>query len=269
MFKTRHFLGVISFAVLPANLLAGPGYNTGTSHLQIPAPTEQEIKNGDGTMKIPSDLDVPPAWQPLLNPTYVDYWREGNHLPDAGFILFARNPSIKTAKLWLLRMESKARNLEELQKFVTQAQVDLVQQGFIKDRYKMVTNSLERANLARTETKYQPNKELLAKLTQLDFYFLFSPQCPYCRKMAATLQSLPNIVPLQVTKGDLIHWDGLPKSIQASKETKTTYLNNNEVPVLVISDNKSKKVMRLRGNQSLESIVMAASSMLSETQGRN
>jgi len=269
MFKLFNNLILLLLISLPVSLFAEPNYNTGSSHFQLPPPTAQEIKKGKKAIRIPSNIEVPPVWQRLLNRTYVEYWREGNHLPDAGFILFARNPSLKTAKLWLLRMESKARNLEELLKYVTKAQVELVQKGLIKDRYKMVANNLGRSYPTKLTKEIQTKKHNPKNLKELKFYFLFSPQCPYCRKMVMALQALPNVVPLQVTEGKLIHWEGLPKSERATKETKRAYLINNQVPLLVVYHTKSKKFMRLQGNQNLEAILEASSTVIQEVNKDN
>ena len=55
----------------------------------------------------------------------------------------------------------------------------------------------------------------------------------------------------------------LPPSHAADRETLETYVKG-DVPVLVIYDPKQEKVSVLKGNQSLEDIILASSGLLAK-----
>lgn len=257
-------LGLMSSSALSqeaARVNTMPGSNS------VPLPSPSEVKRGAEAIKIPRSMKVPQEWIPLLNSAYEAYWAEGNHRPDAGFVLFARNPSKETAKLWLMRMESKAQNLEQLFQYVTEAQRELVDSGAMVDRYNMV----QRPHLMTEPQQSNAVKPAarLGKLDQLQFYFLFSPTCPHCARLAESLVSFPNVHPLQVSSGKLHHWPDLRASDHATPDTIAAYVKDGQqpgaVPVLVISSPKSKHVLKLRGERTPEEILAAAATVLNAT----
>ena len=238
--------------------------NTQPSTRVLPAPSATEVKRGANAIKIPKSLAVPPEWIPLLNRAYEEYWMEGNHRPDAGFVLFARNPSKETAKLWLLRMESKAQNLEELFSYVKDAQRDLVNSGLMVDRYNMVNQPAPKAlpNVSSGGAKGAGVDQAKAAFGDLQFYFLYSPTCPHCARLAQNLVGFPNVHPLQVTGGELVNWPGLPASDHATPETIDAYVKDGDqpggVPVLAIYQPKTNRVLKLKGSRSTQEILAAA-----------
>jgi hypothetical protein len=235
--------------------------NTGEAARVLPPPTSAEVEKGATAIKLPVDVKVPPEWVPLLNRAYEEYWMEGNHRPDAGFVLFARNPSKETAKLWLLRMESKAKNLEQLFAFVREAQTELVRGGLMEDRFGMVTGSAKAQALPAAKTASAPSATPEA-LSSVEFFFLFSPTCPHCARQAETLAGFPNVRPLQVTEGPVKDWPGLPPSDRATKETLETYLQGGGVPVTVIFHRASNRLVKLTGARSAEEMLATAGAVL-------
>ena len=246
--------------------------NTQPSANVLPAPNANEVKRGATAIKIPKNLTVPAEWIPLLNRAYEEYWMEGNHRPDAGFVLFARNPSKETAKLWLLRMESKAQNLEELFAYVKDAQKDLVNAGLMADRYNMVNQAAPQAvrESPAGSTANVGSDSAKAAFGDLQFYFLYSPTCPHCARLAQNLVGFPNVHPLQVTGGELVNWSGLPASDHATPETIEAYVRDGEqpggVPVLAIYEPKSNRVLKLRGARSTQEILAAAAVVKGQAQ---
>jgi hypothetical protein len=240
--------------------------NTLPSSKVLPPPTSSEIKRGAVAIKIPRELKVPPEWIPLLNRAYEEYWMEGNHRPDAGFVLFARNPSKETAKLWLLRMESKAQNLEELFGYVKAAQQELVSTGLMVDRFNMVNKaSIKPMGSSNNSEKITENSAVKSGFSDLQFYFLFSPTCAHCARMAQNLVGFPNVHPLQVTGGELHNWPGLPESDHATPETIESYVKDGQqpsgVPVLAIYQPKTNRVLKLRGSRTTQEILAAAAAV--------
>ena len=238
--------------------------NTQPSPNHLPAPTVTEVKRGANAIKIPKNVSVPPEWIPLLNRAYEEYWMEGNHRPDAGFVLFARNPSKETAKLWLLRMESKAQNLEELFGYVKQAQTELVSSGLMPDRYNMVNQPAPQA-VPKSSSWVDPIKASDSRkeaFRDLQFFFLYSPTCPHCARQAQNLVGFPNVHPLQVTSGDLAKWPGLPVSEYATQETIQAYVRDGEqpgaIPVVAIYQPKTNQILKMKGVRSAQEILAAA-----------
>lgn len=260
------------------------GYNTATTEESqpsanvLPLPSKEELKRGANEIKIPKNIKIPSEWQPYLNPATEEFWTEGNHRPDAGFVLFARNPSKDTAKLWLLRMEAKAKELQTLFPLIVEAQKDLVKQGYMVDRYNMVKNLVGESFLPKVASDSLPSQELNTQPTQVAyqrgslpkqndlkkvvFYFLFRPGCIHCENLSKTLVGFPNVIPLQITTEPLINFQGLAKSNYASPATVKNYDPTGETPCLIISNPKSKKVTLLKGEQSTESILFSAASVL-------
>lgn len=203
----------------------------------IPTPSEKEISQCAESVKIPKDIKISDEWKPFLNPAYEEFWTEGNHKADSGFILFARNPTKDNAKLWLIRMETKAKYLEVMMKQTIDAQKELVKNGLIEDRYGMVSSAtfLPNSNPNNHQTDF---KNLIKKgkegTLSVEMYFLFSPTCKYCEKMSNTLAGFKNVQPLQVTGDKLRDFNGLPKTTLATKETIDKYASDGAVPVLVI-----------------------------------
>jgi len=147
-------------------------------------------------------------------------------------------------------MESKAIMLEKLSKLAEEAQADLVQKGLLKDRYHMVKNShsLTTSSFTRQERKV---------LNSVEFFFLFSPKCIHCVRMARTLKGIKTVKPLQVKGSKLHHFPGLPKSTLASPQTVKGYAPDGKVPVLIVYDRKQNKLLRITGNQNKRAILKA------------
>lgn len=266
MFKRSYPLTLAAMIAATAAAAPNERVNTQAGAQMLPPPTVDEVKEGAAAIHLPSNLKVPAEWIPLLNRAYEEYWTEGNHRPDAGFVLFARQPSKETAKLWLLRMESKAKNLEQLFALVRDAQDELVKDGLLVDRFNMVhrvpstafNQSMPRAAIEEDVWK------------QVEAYFLYSPTCPHCARLATALVGFPNVHPLQVTPGEVVNWPGLPPSDRADAETVQTYVNQGQgaggIPVLVLFDRAKQAVMTLRGAHSAPEIMAAAAALQASQQ---
>lgn len=241
--------------IFSANLYAAQ-FNTLQGNV-LPPPSKSEIEQTAERIKIPAEVKVPESWLPYLNPAFEEFWNEGNHHPDAGFVLFARNPSVENAKLWLIRMETKAKYLQVMLESVTVAQKELIKKGLLKDRY---------GTLTQAKSLPKPPKQTHVKegMSALEIYFLFSSTCSHCKRMAATLTNFPNVSPLQVdSQQSLTHFEGLPPTEVATESTKKEYLKTGEVPTLVLHDPETKTVNILKGNQPKEQILLAMSLLLS------
>jgi hypothetical protein len=197
---------------------------------------------------------IPNKWKDLINPKTEEFWREGNHVPDKGLLLLAQEPeNIQYAKLWLLRMEIKAKHLNQMQKTIEIAQKQMVQDGLMEDRY------WQFQDLIKGKTSSRITKR---DLKNFNIYFLFSSTCPHCKSLSKNLSQIPNVKPLQVNEGKLLNFKGLDKTTRASVETKSTYLKNGVVPVVVIHNPKNNLVTTVSGNRPINEYLYAASTIL-------
>lgn len=243
------FLLISFFTLYPASAQIT---NTNGGISLIPKPTENEIKKSQEIVSLPKNLKIPNEWVGLLNPAFEEFWTEGNHRPDAGFVLFARNPSKENAKLWLIRNEVKAKYAKIMMDSILEAQKELVKEGVLQDRYNMV-------NPPKKNVKPKKPLEFLTtskSLNEPDIYFLFSPTCSFCHNLAKNLKSLKNVQPLQVTSGELFNFEGLPESDYATQETIQNYASDGTVPVVVFVDNISKKASVVKGYKSESELVL-------------
>lgn len=254
------FIAVVFLRTEVSSSKTGPRYNTSIH-------TSKEIDGkefSDEMKKIESktmDLCKGPKerceiWKTLTNPKSPEFWKEGNHIPDHGWITMVQDMTVDSAKLFLLRGEIKALYLQRAMKLIDQAQIELVSEGLMEDRYNVVANKvdqLKRRNVPKLSK---------SQLKNLQYFFIFSPSCPHCKNLSRTLVGLPNVYPLQATQGKLYHFDGLNKTERASTETLKGYAPNGIVPVLVLHHSTSQKAVVLRGNQTIDQIMLASAQLL-------
>jgi len=241
----------ITIFLVFAPITLGARYNTGEG-------SKQETKNA---LKRPKDLTVPKEWEPLLDPKNSMFWKEGAHEPDAGLVLFGQNPSKENAKLWLLRMEYKAKLLTEMFEYVTEAHKELVKEGLIQNRFNVQSTTDGSLPAIKNRVAHISSDEK-EKIKNIHVYFLFDPSCKFCDEMAQKVKFFKNIVPLQTSGTQLKHFNGLPKSTFATSKTLETYLKNGAVPVLVITDPIKNRHTKIEGNASFDQIMVAASELL-------
>lgn len=219
--------------------------------LIVSIPTDAKRVN---TIEGKSKQDIPEEWKPLLNPKTNKFWKEGNHTPDEGFLLFAKNPtSIQYAKLWLLRMETKAKVLRQMQSTVSKAQRDMIKSGLMEDRYWQFSD-LKKGNVNSRVAKKE--------LKNLDFYFLFNSKCSHCKHLAKKLAGFPNLRVLQVDENNILNFKGLSKTNRATKETINSYAPDGVVPVVVIHNPKTNVLTKIIGNKPIGEYYLAANSIL-------
>lgn len=249
----RVFLCPITVYSLVSSNMYAARYNTLDT-------TKQKTKN-KVPFVLPKDMAIPKEWAPLLDPKNSLFWKEGSHEPDAGLVLFGQNPSKETAKLWLLRMEYKAKLLSHMFEYVTEAHKELVKEGLIQNRYSITRTTAGTLPSIKNQVAII-NKDKKEQIKNIHVYFLFDPNCKFCDEMASKVKFFKNVVPLQTSGDSLKHFSGLPKSSFATQKTLETYLKNGGVPFLVITDPVNKQHTTVEGNVSLEEIMLAASELL-------
>lgn len=198
---------------------------------------------------IPQDIQVPKSWETLIDPDHKDFWREGNHVPDAGFVEWATNPTIENAKLYLIRMNAKRDRLHLMVRQQEQANKELIEAGIIANDYNFLAEHF-------SADSNQKNNQSKSKLDQRagHIWFYFHPTCNHCNRQAEILKGNPNVAPIQ-TGGDTLHnFPGLQKSLWAEKEDLKRYVSDGQVPVLVIYNEKTNKIASLKGVQSIAAI---------------
>lgn len=169
---------------------------------------------------------IPTQWQELLDPNHPEFWREGNHQPDAGFVLFATNPTPENAKLWLLRMDKKSKRLAKMQKIIEKSELELI------------------ANDEISDTNHRADAMMSAK-NETEIFFLFSPSCKYCQQQTTQLAGL-NVIPLQMYGEKIKHWPNFSPSHFADEKTKFRYQGKG-TPVLLIHNSKTNQLVELVG----------------------
>lgn len=202
--------------------------------------------------QIPSDLRVPPEWQILLDPNKDEFWYEGNSRPDAGWLLWAKNPTIENAKLYLIRMNIKRDRVHLMQSQAEAIVPSLVSQGIIADDYGFAKQS--------TDLKKSTEPSSIA-LEGVHVFFLFSPTCPHCLRQAEILKGLANVTPMQAAGDKLRSFDGLPPSIWAEKSDLEKYSPDKTVPVLLIYSSGTNKMVTSKGVHTLSEIQQIANSL--------
>lgn len=196
---------------------------------------------------------VPKDWKVLLDPTTDEFWKEGNHVPDAGFLLWAKNPTIENAKFYLLRMNAKRDRLHLMQKQQEEANKELIKAGLIADDYDFLTEVT------------RPNSKERASLDQFtQIFFLFSPTCPHCKRQAQIFREQTQIVPMQIGGQTLNHFDGLGKSVWASNEDIQKYASKGVVPVLLVYDKKTNNMTSVQGVHTISELSQIVSLLRKE-----
>ena len=195
-------------------------------------------------------------WKILTDPKNPEFWKEGNHVPDQGWVTMVQDMTVDSAKLFLLRGEIKALYLSQAMSLIDKAQVDLISAGLMRDRYNVISN---KSSQLKAKTSQKVDK---MEFKDLQYFFLFSPECPFCSMLGKTLIGFPNVYPLQATPGKLYDFPGLEKTDKATDETLSGYVEDGKVPVLVVHHPETKKVVVLKGNQSVEEIVQASAQLL-------
>lgn len=205
------------------------------------------------TIRIPSNLQIPDEWKSLINPQTDEFWYEGNFKPDAGFILWAKNPTIESAKLYLIRMNAKRDRLHVMQEQQEQANKELIKLGVIANDYDFLASA----------TRSDP-KTALSSINDTQIFFLFNPTCPHCKRQGEILAGQPNVTPMQIGGTELLHFQNIPRSVWATKEDIERYAPEKMVPVLLVYDRKTNNMTSLKGVHSLQEIDKVAKRLKEE-----
>jgi thiol-disulfide isomerase/thioredoxin len=224
------------------------------SNLSIDKQAVEAVSAAQRLCRIPLNCA---SWQPLIDPKNPEFWREGNHVPDAGYLQLFREMTPESAKLLILRGEIKALYMQKALALLENAQRELVQAGLVRDRYNTVTASSPQI------VRQQPTPQLHPdQLKGLQYFFIFSPTCPHCKRLAESLMGLQNVYPLQADKSAIFHFPGMHPSEYATSETLKKYAPDGAVPVLVIHRMKDNRAVVLRGSMSAEEVLMASAQLL-------
>ncbi len=204
-------------------------------------------------VKVPTNVPIPPEWKKLIDPTTDEFWNEGNFKPDTGFVLWAKNPTIENAKLYLIRMNAKRDRLQIMQKQQEQANKDLIKLGVIANDYDFL------AQATRSDSKIA-----LSSINDTQIFFLFTPTCPHCKRQGQILSGQPNVTPMQIGGQELLHFPSLPQSVWATKDDIDRYAKDKVVPVLLIYDRKTNNMVSIKGVHTLQEIDKIAKHLKTE-----
>ena len=196
----------------------------------------------------------PRSWDKLLDPNQEEFWYEGNHVPDAGFVKWATNPTPENAENYLKRMNAKRDRLHLMAKQQEDANKKLISEGIIANDYNFKVDSKASTD---SQKRYQTNTISNQNETQIWLYF--HPMCHHCKHQAKILSGLSNVFPVQ-TDGETLHsFEGLNQTSWAEEEDLERYLADGEVPVLILYNSKTNKITSLKGFQTHEQINRAIS----------
>ena len=201
----------------------------------------------------------------LLNPQSPDFWREGSHIPDEAYLQFAMNPTLENARTVILRGEIKAKRIQKMYALLKRANIELIQEGLVEDRYNIYKNATKQIKSYNKKIKLDKNV-----VKDLNYYFIFSKHCRHCEKQAKILINFKsNTYPLQVEiKEKLKHFNGLKKSTYASLETLQAYVPKRKVPVLIISNPKTNHYVKLEGVNSEKEILLESASLMATVESK-
>lgn len=115
-----------------------------------------------------------------LDPATDEFWKEGNHIPDQGFLLWAKDPTPENARLYLIRMNMKRNIVHILYAQQKEANLALIREGVIADDYDFLSK----------EVKKEPgqNSYLRKAFADTHIFFFFSPTYQHSRRQAETLK---------------------------------------------------------------------------------
>ncbi len=201
------------------------------------------VQSQPQTVKVPTDIAVPSEWKKLIDPSTDEFWNEGNFRPDTGFVLWAKNPSIDNAKLYLIRMNAKRDRLHVMQKQQEQANRELIKLGVIANDYDFLAQATS-----------SDSKAPLSSISQTQIFFLFTPTCPHCKRQGQILSGQSNVTPMQIGGKELLHFPNLPQSVWATKEDVDRYAADKVVPVLLVYDRQSNNMASLKGVHTTQEI---------------
>lgn len=215
------------------------------------------------------DIDIPDEWEKYIYPAYEEFWKEGNHLPDAGIVLWGRDPTPEKAKLYLIRYAIKRNATKKLQEQSFQANLELIHAGLIADDYNFATWT----SFDKKANKYVVNSKNTSSSSPLKFdrslfddhniFFLFASWCKFCEKQSQILLNASNVIPIQVdVNNDTKNFHGLPESNKISASALDKYLpecatknSDCQFPTLIIYNKNKKTYAKLRGVQTISQIV--------------
>lgn len=233
-------------------------------------PTKEEAIQGHKYANLPKNVSVPKEWARYINPTFEHFWREGNHLPDKGYILLykkmaslpkslsskKRKSILKEyAKLLLIRSDIKERMIREGHQITLEAYQDLTRGKVIRDAL----------TLKKSAPKRKGQKKPLVTLKDtenLDYFFIFSRGCKYCDQFAPIISKFNNVYPLQMNEPEnLKEWDGMNPTEVLSHKIKSDY-NITATPTLIIVNSKNNQSIILTGLKTYNEVLKASSKLL-------
>lgn len=184
-------------------------------------------------------------WQPYLDPSHDEFFREGDYLPPRPFMEVARNPTDDNLRQWFTYMEAKN---------AVQARLQSRMQEFLGGRSGPESQRPTRPIHEETSASAQA---LDRSRYVLRFYF--DSTCPHCRRMAPEVEKIRalgfQVEAHQVDGGAVSGFGALKARVTPATSEELQRYGIGGVPVLLIADLQSKAVYRLNGFQTAESIV--------------
>lgn len=247
--------------------------------LDFTPPTEDEIKKGIGWVKFPSNLHIPEEYKKYIYTNNDEFWKEGNHIPDAGYLEMMKNPTPNNARLLILRNIIKRNAMHYAYQLIYQENLNLIKSGIIPDDHKFMNGSTIDVNTGtwipnyksplETNIKAKPNSKLTKKHPQVIGKLFYHSKCRYCRETANNIASLKNVIAIQIDKNNKL-------KIFKGYEKRSRYISNSErdeyipecfgkkngkekcqVPVTYVENEANNKIIRLKGNSSLQKVKRA------------
>ena len=241
---------IVFFFLSAATAFASRRVTTSKSNnLDLPGVSKQTRTNPTNDTNSSQKCYFPNSWDKLLDPNQKEFWHEGNHVPDAGFLRWATDPTIENAKLYLRRMNAKRDRLHLMAKQQEQANKELIAQGIIANDYNFKVNS---KNSPKSTKKQQANNIAIQSGTHIWLYF--HPACHHCKRQAQVLAGNSNVFPVQIGGETLHEFKGLNQTTWAEKEDLERYVADGDVPVLILYNKDTNKIISLKGFQPPESI---------------
>ena len=183
-------------------------------------------------------------WKKYLDPKHDEFFQEGNHKPPKPFMELARNPSDQNIKNWFAVIEKKNELMQKLQ---------LNLAAYLKKHAKKAKpkeKALVKKQIAIIQAERKDYK-------RFRFRLYFESKCPHCERMMKSMSQIQRkgyfveVRQVDIEKPKF----SIPFPLQRATKEELKSKKIKAWPVLFVADTQKKKLFRINGYHSSESIL--------------
>lgn len=188
-------------------------------------------------------------WDKYLDPENDEFFREGDYTPPAPFMEVYRRPTKENVLLWDKYIKKRS----------------LIHKRALKSMKKYLSPNIVNPKVIAQEQREVLTGENISQVFKGKWIvFYFDKNCPHCQKMYQTINKLSmggavvQAVRLDPGRGIV---EGLGVPWVPIKKDEKRRLKIDVTPTTLIVEEKTKKVIKLTGNRSLNEILIQAKSI--------